>query len=233
MKKRHLPYPAVPLSWAACSPHCEQPSSCSFTKGLNGSHCSIFISRMVVVGVTGRREMDWLWHPQTFPPSSLTQHHHGWVARVDVRSLLTRVLAGWDNATLYEIDSGGKGVYCQLARGGGSGGWGFGLALVSQPQMAGTSASLGGYYKNRPAEKHPRGAWAHQWGCGGVNCRERGPERNILGRLNWITSYLKKEGAYMYWKWSWNYNFKTNPTNIYWVPTIFYVCMVITLEIPQ
>lgn len=125
-KASPLPKP-FPLSWAACGPHCELPSSCSFTKeGLNGSHCSIFISRMVVVGVTGRREMDWLWHPQTFPPSSLTQHHHGWVARVDVRSLFTRVQVGWDNATLYEIDSGGKGVYCQLARGGGGRGEGAG-----------------------------------------------------------------------------------------------------------
>lgn len=125
----------VPLSWAACSPHCKLPSSCSFTKeGFNGSHCCIFISRMVVVGVMGRREMDWLWHPQTFPSSSLTQHHHGWVARVDARSLFTRVLAGWNNATLYKIDSGGKGVYCQLARGGGSGGWGLDRLWFPSPK---------------------------------------------------------------------------------------------------
>lgn len=61
------------------------------------------------------------------------------------------------------------------------------LAVVLQPQGAGTSASMGGFHKNRPAEKHPQEPGAHQLGCGGGKRRERGWEWNILGKLEWVT----------------------------------------------
>lgn len=38
---------------------------------------------------------------------------------------------------------------------------GGGLALAPQPPVAGTSANIGGCYKNWPAERHPREQHEH------------------------------------------------------------------------